>query len=343
MTSLEKNESRLVAIVTGANSGVGFGIVQRLLEIHPGMTVVLACRNYGRASRACTRLLAQFPTADIHIELVDLSSVQSVLEFSQRIIVKYPHVNSLFLNAASLSTHGIRWGDLFWLFFKDPVGLMESSSATLQVRNEFNADGMCAMFASNVFGHYVMTRELEPLLEASGGGRIMWTSSPTAEKKLFNSKDWQGLASELPYEASKWACDLIGIGSNSRYQEKRQKILSYSTSPGVVASSIGNLPTWIRRLRILLHYLFRFCGVASQNITGYKGAIASVFVSTEPPTLLDYRYRYTSATSPWGTSYVAASPVHDFDYDSARDLIQNCEITYQMWKSRLQDKVAENI
>lgn len=61
--------------------------------------------------------------------------------------------------------------------------------------------------------------------------------------------------SVLPYESSKWACDLVALGSNEKYKEQGSKIVSYSTAPGVVASTIGNLPSWIRSVRIWIHYI----------------------------------------------------------------------------------------
>ncbi|KAJ8655341.1 hypothetical protein O0I10_009030 [Lichtheimia ornata] len=327
-------KQRTVAIVTGANTGVGYGIVQRLLEKDCSIKIVMACRNLSRAKRAQSSLLEQFPFADIDIELVDLNSVRSVLEFCANIKAKFDRVHLLFFNAASLITYGINWSDIFWLFFKDPVGLMERSDATIQVRGEINQDGMGSMFAANVFGHYVIARELEKELDASGNGRIMWTSSLTAEKRLFNIDDWQGVKSVLPYESSKWACDLVALGSNEKYKEQGCKIVSYSTAPGVVASTIGNLPSWIRSVRIWIHYIFRFCGVTSQNITGYRGAIASVFVALQPH-LVDYFVRYTSATTAWGRSFVTLAPIEGYDKREASKLLQHCETAYQAWKVKL--------
>lgn len=69
--------------------------------------------------------------------------------------------------------------------------------------------------------------------------------------------------SVLPYESSKWACDLVALGSNEKYKEQGSKIVSYSTAPGVVASTIGNLPSWIRRVRKWIHYI-----VSSYNEQG---------------------------------------------------------------------------
>jgi 17beta-estradiol 17-dehydrogenase/3beta-hydroxysteroid 3-dehydrogenase len=71
-----------VAIVTGANGGVGFGICQRLLESNgESLTLVMACRNPARANKAKESLLQQFPFAHIDIEIVDVGSTKSVLSF----------------------------------------------------------------------------------------------------------------------------------------------------------------------------------------------------------------------------------------------------------------------
>lgn len=70
---------------------------------------------------------------------------------------RYGHVNYVFCNAGILSALGLlSWTELFWLFVKDPVGLVEKSDATLQATGEINDDGMGTVFATNVFGHYVM-------------------------------------------------------------------------------------------------------------------------------------------------------------------------------------------
>lgn len=82
-------EHKKVAIVTGANGGVGYGICQHLLESEcEDLILVMACRNPTRAHNARERLLLEFPLAQIDIELVDVGSVQSVLSFSKAIINK---------------------------------------------------------------------------------------------------------------------------------------------------------------------------------------------------------------------------------------------------------------
>lgn len=87
---MEFEKYQKVAIVTGANGGVGYGICQHLLETEgESLTLVMACRNPSRAANAKERLLLEFPFANIDIELVDVGSVQSVMSFSGSITNKY--------------------------------------------------------------------------------------------------------------------------------------------------------------------------------------------------------------------------------------------------------------
>ncbi|KAI9491457.1 hypothetical protein BDB00DRAFT_833093 [Zychaea mexicana] len=333
-SKMTMKEHSKVAIITGANAGVGFGIIQRLLQEDKHISIVMACRNHTRASNARKSLLAEFPEANIDIKLVDVGSTISVFDFCKAVKDSYSHIDYIFCNAGILSTSGINWSQVVWQFLASPVGFMERSDATVQIVGEINADGMGNVFAANVFGHYIMARELESLLHISGEGRVIWTSSLTAEKSVFDIEDWQGIRSLMPYESSKWACDLVAIGSNTRYDNEKQNITSFSTSPGVVASSIGNLPIWITKLRTLIHYAFRFAGVTSQNITGYRGAVAHAFVALQPLKTLNYLCRYTSLTSWRGVSYAEAEPISDYDPMDAEKLIQHCELAYQAWKNK---------
>ena len=76
---------------------------------------------------------------------------------------------------------------------RNPISAIESSDLTQQIVGEINDDNVGLVFACNVLGHYFMIRELEPLLKASGDGRVIWTSSGTASSSTFAIDDWQGV------------------------------------------------------------------------------------------------------------------------------------------------------
>ena len=64
------------AVVTGANSGIGFETARVLAE--RGAAVVLACRDPGRASDAAARIAAAAPRASLSVVRLDLASLASV-------------------------------------------------------------------------------------------------------------------------------------------------------------------------------------------------------------------------------------------------------------------------
>jgi NAD(P)-dependent dehydrogenase (short-subunit alcohol dehydrogenase family) len=81
---------RKVAVVTGANSGVGYGIAERLLEWDcENLIIVLACRNEARAMVAWQSLLQEYPKAKLDILIVDLSKCSSVLKACKRLYERY--------------------------------------------------------------------------------------------------------------------------------------------------------------------------------------------------------------------------------------------------------------
>ncbi|KAI8097150.1 uncharacterized protein BX664DRAFT_325661 [Halteromyces radiatus] len=349
---MEQQEQK-VALITGVNYlGVSYGIAKRLLELFQqqghssSLTIIFASRNYTRTAEVRDYLLQSHPYANIDIVVLDLNSIDSILACCQVIREKYSRIDYLFLNAGYLPSSGIRWSTLFYMLWKDPIGLVETSVATIQASlGEVNQDNIGKVFACNVFGHYVMMRELECLLTKGSagtnndkGGRVIWTSSSTAFSECFDINDWQGLKCELPYESSKWACDLLAIASNEYFLQHQLNITSFSVSPGVVASAIGNLPLWLVYFRSLFHYVFRLCGVESQNITGYRGSISAVFVALQPLDVLNTMLRYTSATNRWGTSFVKPKVLDHLELEQAYTLLEHCEHSYQILVRKRREK-----
>lgn len=83
-----------VAVVTGANSGIGFETA-RSLAMH-GCTVVLACRNL-TAGREAVERIARDPASDgasrCRVMYVDLAELATVKRFVEQLIADYPYVS----------------------------------------------------------------------------------------------------------------------------------------------------------------------------------------------------------------------------------------------------------
>jgi hypothetical protein len=78
-------KDKTVAIVTGANAGIGYGICKRLLESVTDLVLIMACRSPTRAKEAKDSLLMEYPNAHIDIELVDVANVKTVFSFCKTI------------------------------------------------------------------------------------------------------------------------------------------------------------------------------------------------------------------------------------------------------------------
>ncbi|KAF9431288.1 hypothetical protein BGZ76_000469 [Entomortierella beljakovae] len=259
-----------VAIVTGANTGVGYAIVQRLVKESPfPLTVILACRNKIRAQEALQSLQKYFDNLqekhqksnkdhhevntyhhpELKIELVDVGSVASVLAFNQRIKDQFSKIDYLFCNAGVLPSEGLMWSKVFLDMFRAPMDLVIRSDVLIQPKQHLTEDGIGNVLACNVFGHYMMIKGLEDQLNKTEDdpGRVIWTSSLTGEKHCFKIEDWQGLEAEQPYESSKWVTDLLAIRLNEIWAGSENKIAT-GTSSGSESTNNTEESTPTRRV-----------------------------------------------------------------------------------------------
>ena len=73
-----------VALITGANSGVGLALVERLWESYENrrevITIVMGCRNMKKAREAQNEVLSKYPLAIIELLEIDVSKPASVIK-----------------------------------------------------------------------------------------------------------------------------------------------------------------------------------------------------------------------------------------------------------------------
>ena len=134
------------AIVTGANTGIGF---ETALELYrKGARVIVACRNRDRGRDAISRMQQQSEGGELIFRQLDLSSLESVKEFADKILGTESRLDLLINNAGVMIP---------------PPSLSK--------------DGYEIQFAVNFIGHFALTGRLFPLLNATPGSRIVTLSS----------------------------------------------------------------------------------------------------------------------------------------------------------------------
>ncbi|KAI9575036.1 NAD(P)-binding protein [Boletus coccyginus] len=245
------SSSRPIIIVTGANSGVGFGICHRLLSQSShgsrdpgsneleldcdGLTLILACRSKQRAEAARAKLYdiadelvrgaTRFPNYDGHAEIfrknlhiaihtIDLASIQSVFHFADEIAQNYPYVSHLICNAGLACFTRIVWPLAFQQLLTNWISAVTTPRFFLQRVGDMSQDGLGWVWQCNMFGHYALFRALEPLLakySAAPGARVVWISSHEASSEFYDPNDWQLIKSEHSYECSKYQMNMISL------------------------------------------------------------------------------------------------------------------------------------
>ncbi|TMW59798.1 hypothetical protein Poli38472_004867 [Pythium oligandrum] len=137
-----------VAIVTGANSGIGY--VTALELARHGALVVLACRNEERGKKAERKLKDELKTSagDVEFLQLDVSSLRSIKSFVQTFRAKHSRLDLLINNA----------------------GIMAVPFAETE-------DGLESQMATNHLGHFALTAQLFDLLQANTPSRIVAVSS----------------------------------------------------------------------------------------------------------------------------------------------------------------------
>lgn len=208
-----------IAIVTGANIGLGFETAVELAKKE--MTVVLACRNMNKATIAKQDILKEVPKADIDIIQIDLSSLDSVRIFAKNYLKKYQQLDLLINNAGLMVP---------------PFSLTE--------------DGFELQMAANYFGHFLLTGLLLETILATPDSRIVSLSSIAHRNGKINFEDLQSqkkYSAMKAYSQSKLACLMYGYELQRRLDAAGQRTtISTIAHPGVSDTNLGqHLPKWI--------------------------------------------------------------------------------------------------
>jgi len=141
------DQSGRIAIVTGANSGLGYDTAAILAD--KGAHVVLAVRNLDKGKEAVDRIKAASPNAVVALQQLDLSSLDSVRKAADELGAAHPRIDLLINNA----------------------GVMYVPT------REITKDGFEMQFGTNHLGHFALTGLLLDNMLSVDGSRVVTVSS----------------------------------------------------------------------------------------------------------------------------------------------------------------------
>ncbi|MDQ1086190.1 SDR family NAD(P)-dependent oxidoreductase [Siphonobacter sp. SORGH_AS_1065] len=231
-----------IALITGANSGLGLATAQALA--HKGFDLIFLVRSREKGEQARKQILEKTPQARIDLFFADLTNMDSIRQVCQQIHQKYDRLDCLINNAGYA-----------------PAQL------------EFTRDGYEKSFVANHLGHFLLTLELIDLLKASGKGRIINLSSAAhamGKSRRFFLKHNSKMNIWSAYGDGKLANLLFTVALANRL--KGQNVSAYAVHPGVVNTQFGrNFTDWWK-------YGFGF--LRPFMITTEEGAQTSIYLAT---------------------------------------------------------------
>jgi NAD(P)-dependent dehydrogenase (short-subunit alcohol dehydrogenase family) len=219
-----------IAIVTGANAGLGYETVIGLSQKEA--KVIMACRNMEKAEKAKSNILDKLPHADLDIMQLDLASLKFIRAFADHFRNKYNKLDLLINNA----------------------GVMMPPKSTTK-------DGFELQFGVNHLGHFLLTALLIELMPDHSDSRIVSLSSIVHKggEIHFDDLQWENSYDRQDtYSQSKLACLMFGDELDRRLRAAGKEKLSVTAHPGTSPTELSrHLPSWFTALFNAIGPLFR--------------------------------------------------------------------------------------
>ena len=201
-----------LVVITGANSGLGFGLARRLSAA--GADVVMAIRNRAKGEKAIEEIRAAVPDAKLTIKTLDLSSLASVAALGEEFNAEGRPIDILINNP----------------------GVMTPPE------RDTTSDGFELQFGSNHLGHFALTGHVLPLLRAANGARVVSLSSLAARqsgKIHFDDPQFEkSYAAMSAYGQSKLAVLMFAIELDRRSRAGGWGIMSNAAHPGLTKTNL---------------------------------------------------------------------------------------------------------
>lgn len=278
------DQSGRTAIVTGANSGLGFDTAAVLAA--RGAQVVLAVRNLDKGRQAIERIEKASPGAAVTLAELDLSSLDSVRRAADELRAAHPRIDLLINNA----------------------GVMYVPN------RETTADGFEMQFGTNHLGHFALTGLLLDHLLPVAGSRVVTVSSfghRILARIRFEDPHFEtGYQRVQAYGQSKLANLLFTYELQRRLEANGAPTIAAAAHPGFSDTELmRHLPAF------LPDFTWKFATQPSE-----KGALPTLRAATDPAVQGGRYYGPGGIGELKGNPKVVASSAQSHDEDIQRRL-----------------------
>jgi NAD(P)-dependent dehydrogenase (short-subunit alcohol dehydrogenase family) len=207
-----------VALVTGANQGIGLQIAKDLVA--HGFTVLVGSRNLERGEAAAKEV-----GPDAHALQLDVTDQASITAAGERVRSEFGRLDVLVQNAAISNTN------------KQPGQSVEAYAKTTRPSN-VSLDEMRAVWDTNVFGVLAVYQAMLPLLREAPGARIVNVSSGVGSLTTNSDPAFPYRAIFGPvYPASKTALNALTVAMAIELEPEWIKV--NAVSPGFTKTNLN--------------------------------------------------------------------------------------------------------
>ena len=214
------NQDKKVALITGANKGIGREVARRLSQL--GVSVYAGARDEGRGRQAMKELSEQ--GVDVQFLQLDVTNTDSIKAAANRIAAEVGYLDIL-VNNAGIVCEAERPS-------KDrPSSQVKPSNISVEQFRE--------TYEVNVFGVVAVTQAMLPLLLKSGAARIVNLSSPLGSLSLrADGEHFISKVGLIAYGSSKAALNSVTLHYANELREAG--ILVNAANPGFVATDLNS-------------------------------------------------------------------------------------------------------
>ena len=213
-----------VAIITGANSGIGFETTRALA--HKDATVILGCRDKDKGNAAVREIAQAYPDAKAEMMHLDLSDLASIHHFTEEFSNHYDRLDMLINNAGIM---------------RPPFGK--------------TADGFELQFGVNHLGHFALTGLLLRVITRTIKARVVTVSSGgerLSKIDFDNLNAEKGYDSGAAYGQSKLANLLFTYELQRGFESAGVDVMAVAAHPGWTVTNLQVHWRMIRALNPLL-------------------------------------------------------------------------------------------